>query len=751
MKAIKYLFIGVGGILLLVLIVIAAFLVSFDANEYKQDLAQLVKQQTGRELSFQGDISLTLYPSLGMKLGAMTFANAPGFGTQPMLSVQHASVSVDLLSLLSLQPEIAQLVLDGLSVDLRTNRDGVSNWQDLVAAEEPTSTPARGTEPSAAEDGQPLTLAGAFGGLNITNASLNWVDDSAEASYQIRDLSLQSGRIATGQPFPLALTMNLSSPQQLAVDVSLTTEVLLQPHKLMLTSLQLQTSAQGAMIPVDDLQLSLGGDAEYLLNRAELAVKGFNTELQTRGGAVESAQVSLAGEIGFDVNQSRLNIAVLDLMARLQGDSIPNRSLNAGLSSARVQADLNQRTLSLEDMTLALNQDRFNGFLKVLDYAQPALQFELSAKLLDVDKLLGTPAAEPAGPAPVSETAAAEDIEIALPLELLRELQIDGQVQVNRLQVQGLSLNNVLLKLDAQQGVIDLKPLQMELYGGRFKGAVQVDARGEQPRYQVSKQLSTFQVGSFLEDFTGDDPISGEVNLELDARTGGNWLSELKANLNGDLAVEIKDGALTGFNLRHEVEKAKARFKGKTLPPQENLVTDFSAMSLSGRVVNGVFTSDDLKLQAPLLRVGGKGSVNLVEETVDYLVNSKVVGTSKGQQGAEVDELSGLLIPVAIKGPWLGPDIDVQLDEMMKARLDQEKARLREQLEQEKAEIARELEAQKAKLKANREKELAAKKAQLEAQRKLKQAEEKARLEAKIKKEKERAKEKLEEKLKKLF
>ena len=747
MKAIKYLLIGVGGILLLVVLVVAAFLVSFDANQYKQDLAQLVKQQTGRDLEFQGDISLTLYPSLGMKLGAMTFANAPGFGDQPMLSVQHASVSVDLLSLLALQPEIAQLVLDGLSVDLRTNRDGITNWQDLVAESEP-ATPTEAAPP--AEAGEPMTLAGACGGLNITNASLNWVDETADASYQIQDLSLLSGRIAPEQPFPLALAMNLKSPGQLDAEVSLAAEVLLKQQKLTLSGLQLQTSASGALIPVDDLQLTLGGDAEYLLDEAELGIKGFNTELQTRGGPVESAQLSLAGEIGFDIDRSRLNIAVLDLMAKLQGEGIPNGSMNVGLSSARVQADLNQRSLSLEDMTLALNEDKFNGFVKVLDYAQPAVQFELTARLLDLDKLLGI-STEPAGPAPAGQPAAAEDIEIALPMELLRDLQIDGRVVINRLQVQGLSLNNILLKLDAGQGVIDLKPLQMELYSGRFEGAVQVNAQDEQPRYRVSKQLSTFQVGSFLRDFSGDDPISGEVNLELDARTTGNWLSELKANLNGDLAVEINDGALTGFNLRHEVDKAKAKFKGEQPPKQETLVTDFSALSLSGRIENGVLFSDDLKLQAPLLRVGGEGSVNLVEETVDYRVNSKVVGTSKGQQGGEADELSGLLIPVAIKGPWLDPAIDVQLEEMMKARLDQEKAQLRKELEQEKARIARELEAQKAKLKANQQKELEAKKAQLEAQRKLQQAEEKARLEAKIKREKEKAKNKLEDKLKDLF
>ena len=365
-------------------------------------------------------------------------------------------------------------------------------------------------------------------------------------------------------------------------------------------------------------------------------------------------------------------------------------------------------------------------------------------KRRDFLKLMGT-TTEPTGPQPVSEQAEpAEDIEIALPMELLRTLQVDGQVKINRLLVQGLSLDNVLLKLDAGQGVIDLKPLQMDLYGGRMDAALQLNAQGQQAQYRVENRVSSFQIGSFLKDFSGDDPISGEANLQLAATTRGGWLSQLKSNLNGNLAVDVKDGALKGFNLRHEVDRAKAKFRGEKLPSQETRVTDFSALSLSGRIENGVFYSDDLKLQAPLIRVGGKGSVNLVNETVDYRVDSKLVGTSKGQQGGEVDELSGLLIPVAISGPWLSPEIDVQLDEMMKARVKQ-------QLDQEKAAIQRELEAQKARLKASQEKELAARKAQLEAERKLKEAEEKAKLEARAREEKEKAKKELEDKLKKLF
>ena len=110
-KLIRYVLIGVAVIVLLPIVAVGIFVAVFDANAYKQDMSSLVLEHTGRELQFQGDVSLTIYPSLGMKLGGLSFANAAGFGASPMVQIGEASISVDLLSLLRFAPEIDKLIL----------------------------------------------------------------------------------------------------------------------------------------------------------------------------------------------------------------------------------------------------------------------------------------------------------------------------------------------------------------------------------------------------------------------------------------------------------------------------------------------------------------------------------------------------------------------------------------------------------------------------------------------------------------
>ena len=144
----RYLVIGVVAGVLFLTAGIAIFAAVFDANAYKDDLSGLVREQTGRDLQFHGDVDLTVFPALGMKLGAMSFSNPAEFGAQPMIKVSEASISVDLASLITLAPEIDQLVLRDLEVNLITNKAGKTNWEDLLRPASSTTSSESDTEPS---------------------------------------------------------------------------------------------------------------------------------------------------------------------------------------------------------------------------------------------------------------------------------------------------------------------------------------------------------------------------------------------------------------------------------------------------------------------------------------------------------------------------------------------------------------------------------------------------------------------------
>jgi AsmA protein len=637
------------------------FIATFDANSYKQDLTDLVREQTGRELEFFGDVSLTVYPALGMQLGAMSFSNAAGFGAQSMIKVNKVSISVDVASLITFSPEVDQLLLQDLEINLQKNKAGKTNWDDLIKQDTKAATTVSesGTETSDSESG-PIEFKGAFGGINMKNARLLWKDDQAGVEYRINDLDFTTGRITLDAPFDLNLQMAL--------------------------------------------QTSDGVDVKF----------------------------DLAGQIQYLINESVLNINNFELEVAAQGSLLPLGKIQIGFSSQSTRLDLQRGNVKLDGLELRIDDSRLNGSINVTDFVKPVLSYQLSSDLLDIDALLGTPpvaqqSEQSTVEAPVSEQAAAEDVKIELPMELLRSMQIDGQLSVKQVKLQNLILNDVELKTIAKNGVLKLDPIAMNLYDGSFQGSVQIDTRSKTPKYRVNKTLKGVQIGKLMIDFMGEERINGELAAKVEVSTSGEWLSALKKNSNGAMNLMFKDGAIKGFNLRYSIDRAKARLNKQPEPSEALQTTDFSALGLSGKIKNGVFSSSDLNLEAPLLRVGGEGKADLNENTVDYLIKAKLVGTVAGQAGGEAEELKGLLIPVRVKGPFASLDIDVQLDEMLRAA---GQAKLQADIDRQKAELKKQLANEKAALEVAKQRELEKQKAVLEA----KKAAEKQKLKDKLKK-----------------
>jgi len=628
------------------------FVATFDANLYKQELSDLVREQTGRDLQFFGDVGLTIYPALGMKIGAMSFSNAPGFGAQPMIKVNKASISVDVASLLRFSPQVNQLLLQDLEINLQTNAAGVTNWDDLVKVDSSASSTTTDSTAAGSADSDAGMISGAFGGINMKNARLLWKDDQAGVEYRIDDFDLKTGSITADAPFALQLHLVLQSADEISASI--------------------------------DMEAKL----QYL-----------NQE-----------------------NQLRIDDMNIDIVA--EGSALPNGQMQVGIGSETLVLDLSRNAVKIDGFDLRLDDIQLGGTVNVTDYSQPALEFNLTTELLDLDALLGTPAvdAQVTVEAPASVAGSKqEDVEIVLPMELLRELHVSGRLSVKRLKIQNLLLENVKLNIVGKNGLLNLDPMTMDLYDGHFQGSFQIDARGQQPKYRISEELNGVQMGKLMTDYIGEDRVSGEMAAKLAITTRGEWLSELKKNSNGAVSIALKDGALKGFNLRYSIDKAKAKLRKQPEPPKQVQSTDFSSLSLSGRIKKGVFSSNDLNLQAPLLRIGGEGKADLNDNTVDYLVNAKLVGTVAGQGGGGKDELKGLLIPVAIKGPFESPDIDVQLDKMLKGiaakRLSDEQAKMKAEIEKQKVELQRQLDKEKAALEAAKQRELEKQKKVLRAKK----------------------------------
>ena len=165
-------------------------------------------------------------------------------------------------------------------------------------------------------------------------------------------------------------------------------------------------------------------------------------------------------------------------------------------------------------------------------------------------------------------------------------------------------------------------------------------------------------------------PISGIMHFDGDLRTRSLGAQSLR-HLNGALNFAFLNGAYKGVNIAYELRRAEALFRGHPAPEKTVNQTDFTEMTGSATVTDGVLDNRDLNVASPLLRIQGAGAADLHRQQADYTLTVNVVNTATGQGGKSLDNLRGLGIPVTIRGPFDQPGIAVDLDKLLTAQAKQ--------------------------------------------------------------------------------
>ena len=78
-KIVKTLLIAVVSLVFLVAVGLAAVVMLVNPNDFKPQIIELVEKQTGRQLSIEKPLELTVFPNIGISTGDVRLSNAKGF------------------------------------------------------------------------------------------------------------------------------------------------------------------------------------------------------------------------------------------------------------------------------------------------------------------------------------------------------------------------------------------------------------------------------------------------------------------------------------------------------------------------------------------------------------------------------------------------------------------------------------------------------------------------------------------------
>ena len=172
-KLVKGILIFFSVIVVLIIAAVVIIPLVVDVNDYKPEIETVVKDKTGRDLTIEGDLNLSVFPWLGVSTGKMTLSNAAGFSEGPFAVIGESEIKVKLVPLFSREIEVSTIVLKGLELHLAKNKQDESNWDDLTKSQEATPQQAEIAQEETSGDSSPALAALAIGGLTIENSQVS--------------------------------------------------------------------------------------------------------------------------------------------------------------------------------------------------------------------------------------------------------------------------------------------------------------------------------------------------------------------------------------------------------------------------------------------------------------------------------------------------------------------------------------------------------------------------------------------------
>ncbi len=405
-------------------------------------------------------------------------------------------------------------------------------------------------------------------------------------------------------------------------------------------------------------EFTLGAPADLKI-MVSLASDGINGDL------VLDSQVTVSEDL------NNVSLGELTVNSTLTGASLPNGDLTLALSS-RIDIAMQPVRIAIDELALNANDIQLTGNVNIALGSKTKVRYELNGNVWNLDQFI---------PKDTAQAPASEQPEVEPDLSFLNGLDVDGKLLIAGIKVNGLTLGKTLVRTIVQDGVAKLAPLSAQLYQGSIEVNAQVLDGNGQNSYAFDKQIKGVSIQPLLQDLADTELLAGTTNLSFKGAGRGLTVSKIKQKLAGAGSFEILDGALYGINIPQKIRSAKASLSGNTVADgDQQKKTDFTALTGTFSMDNGIVNNNALNMSAPFLRVEGKGLANIIASTLDYKLKTTLVGTSKGQGGSSSDDLTGLAIPLKIEGSFTDPKFSLDTSGALKAKLDQEKDKAKSKL-----------------------------------------------------------------------
>jgi AsmA protein len=690
---------ALGGVLIILLIlplVIGVFILSFNANNYKSDIVQYVKEHSQRDLVLQGDIKVTFFPKLGLDTGKMTLSQRNS--AREFASVNNARLYIAWMPLLHFKLVFDHVEIDGARINLTRYKDGTANYDDLLIRDKNLA---------------PATFD--IDNLRITNSSLNWLDEMKWQRVALQDLQIETGRLADAVPSSLKAKFHLSSEVAHSdSDIALQSRLFYDRKEGRYELAGMEGTLQGTAAGFSNLDLKFNGDVDAhptqdLLTVENIAVSGTGNygqrSIETRLGIsrlqfskgisggnnltldtmmsqfdetwttnaqmaafefanriFKSAQLDagfdfksnagslrgkLSSPVSADFGTSRklsLSAIVLDITAKhpILAGELP------ATATGSLQADLGGRNANLSFIA-KIDDSKITGTMAVRDFSHPAYMVDLNINRLPLDRYISAEWVK----------RYQEDV-TRIDLSGIRDMNLHASLHAGEVRTARFEAGKLAADINIEQSSLTIEPLSASLYGGSLSGSISVAAQGT-PQISVKLKMKGIQADALLAGTSAAGKLTGKGDMAMDLSAEGSSIGAMRKSLSGNVLLSLTKGSLAGIDLHAALIEGKDDLgSSHSAQIHENKFgesTGFSGLKAEFIFKDGDSRGNSFSMKSSQFQISGEGDVAMESGNIDYRLAAKVSPALNRRNAGDLAELKGVTVPLRASGPFAAPVI----------------------------------------------------------------------------------------------
>jgi len=375
----KRILIGLVVLVVVAVVGLAIFLLTFDPNAYKYKLEELVQERYHRTLTIDGEIELSLFPRIGLSVQGVSLSepNSP----DTFASIESTRLAVAVWPLLSNSFVVDHVAISGLKARVVRDKDGQFNFSNLVGGTPGvTAVPSNPAEAlvGAAQTAAQVITSGTLpatrnnmqidiAGLDLKDGEVLLQDAISGMAVAVTKINANTGRVTFNQPFDVRMTARLEGGNP-RVDANLTGQALLtlDPSAKRYAAQKLDLRLDGKLPGAEAKSLAMRGNLAFNGQKSSLDIAGlevvFQGDITDPAARATNVEASVAmPKLAIDPHKSQLQIEKLAVRAKGGSDDGPFEiavdapALNISPTSATGEALTGRVRISGLDASFGLN------------------------------------------------------------------------------------------------------------------------------------------------------------------------------------------------------------------------------------------------------------------------------------------------------------------------------------------------------------------------------------------------------------